>query len=115
MQDEKLREVATTFQKNKTAKNLEAVQHEAASSVPAPRKLAKSSPCWKNSYQPRQHPAHRPLRRIRRLVEIEGFRVEPAGEQLDIFGGRQPVMRVFRAGRNGKEQKVSSTRAFDPT
>ena len=35
----------------------------------------------------------------------KGFRVEPAGEQLDIFGGNQPVMRVFRAGRGGKEQK----------
>jgi 2'-5' RNA ligase len=34
-----------------------------------------------------------------------GFRVEPAGEQLDIFGGNQSVMRVFRAGRGGKEQK----------
>lgn len=30
MQDEKLREAAKVFQKNKTAKNLEAVQHEAA-------------------------------------------------------------------------------------
>jgi hypothetical protein len=35
----------------------------------------------------------------------KGFRVEPAGEQLDIFGGNQPVMRVFRSGRGGKEQK----------
>jgi broad specificity phosphatase PhoE/ParB-like chromosome segregation protein Spo0J len=36
----------------------------------------------------------------------KGFRVEPAGEQLDIFGGNQPVMRVFRSGRGGKEQKA---------
>ena len=36
--------------------------------------------------------------------KAKGFRVEPAGEQLDIFGANEPVMRVFRAGRGGKEQ-----------
>lgn len=35
----------------------------------------------------------------------KGFRVEPAGEQLDIFGGNEPVMRVFRSGARGREQR----------
>lgn len=35
----------------------------------------------------------------------KGFRVEPAGEQLGMFGANEPVMRVFRSGPRGKEQK----------
>jgi hypothetical protein len=37
--------------------------------------------------------------------KAKGFRVEPAGEQLDIFGANEPVMRVFRSGPRGQEQK----------
>jgi hypothetical protein len=35
----------------------------------------------------------------------KGFRVEPAGEQLGMFGGNEPVLRVFRSGPRGKEQR----------
>ena len=38
--------------------------------------------------------------------KAKGFRVEEAGEQPGLFGGSDPVMRVFRAGRGGKEQKA---------
>ena len=38
--------------------------------------------------------------------KAKGFRVEEAGEQLGMFGGNDPVMRVFRSGRGGKEQKA---------
>ena len=38
--------------------------------------------------------------------KAKGFRVEPAGEQLGMFGDNEPVMRVFRAGPKGKEQKA---------
>jgi broad specificity phosphatase PhoE len=38
--------------------------------------------------------------------KAKGFRVESAGEQLGMFGGNDQVMRVFRAGRGGKEQKA---------
>jgi hypothetical protein len=36
--------------------------------------------------------------------KTKGFRVEPAGEQLSMFGGGEPVLRVFRSGPRGKEQ-----------
>ena len=36
----------------------------------------------------------------------KGFRVESAGEQLGMFGANEPVMRVFRSGPRGKEQKA---------
>ena len=34
-----------------------------------------------------------------------GFRYEPAGEQLGIFGGNDQVVRVFRTGAKGKEER----------
>jgi 2'-5' RNA ligase len=37
-------------------------------------------------------------------AKSKGFRSEPAGEQLSMFGDAEPVMRVFRAGAKGKEQ-----------
>jgi hypothetical protein len=38
-------------------------------------------------------------------AKSKGFRYEPAGEQLGMFGGNDQLLRVFRQGPRGREQR----------
>jgi ParB-like chromosome segregation protein Spo0J/2'-5' RNA ligase len=42
---------------------------------------------------------------LEQWAKSKGFRYEPAGEQLGMFGGNDQLLRVFRQGPRGREQR----------